>query len=442
MSDPTTDIPTPPPPAPPRPWWTGGQYSLVRALLGMGLAAWFAAVAAGAWRTGAGATPAAPGAGGGAGAAAVGLALTGVVAALLFAAGAGDRASAVTVIAAATLLTAARLAAPGAGGLAIAGVLLAHLATPPAPYGSWAARGRPDPSVEWTPGRGWWHAVWIVLAGAQVVAASRAFAGPRTDGVDTGRVIAGALAIALPIAALIPRSRAGVFVGAGLLQAARLIGAGAGGVAGLLLVGGSAATIPDPATPCAATEAAAFLVALLFGFDPAWVPRRRGATPATLFYDGACGLCHRAVRFVVAEDPRGEAFRFAPLQAGLLQQRLDEAQRRDLPDSLVVLTGDGRILTRSAAVRFILGALGGWWTIAARLGGLVPRAAGDALYDVVARGRRRWFAAPAAMCPVASPSLRQRFHHGGAQLVDRLPASPGKPPTPGAGPAGQPGGRP
>jgi predicted DCC family thiol-disulfide oxidoreductase YuxK len=74
-----------------------------------------------------------------------------------------------------------------------------------------------------------------------------------------------------------------------------------------------------------------------------------------------------------------------------------------------VFTADGRILTRAAAVLFILGALGGWWTITARLGGLVPRAAGDAFYNIVARGRRRWFAAPAGVCPVVSPALRQRF---------------------------------
>jgi len=403
MTEPGADNPSLTRPAPPWPWWTGGQYSLVRALLGTGVAAWFVAVALGAWRAGGSHLPAGTGAGGSV--AGVGLALTGALAAFLFAAGIGDRASAVTVIAAGTLLTSAGLAAPGAGGIAIAGVLLAHLATPPAPYGSWAARGRPDPSAGWAPGRGWWHAVWIVLALAQIDAALRAFAGAPAAGPDPDRVITGALAIALPVAALIPRSRAGVFIGAGVLMLGRLLGALAPGD---LVMGAF-----DPATPCAATEAVAFLVALLFGFDPAWVPGRRGGTPAILFYDGACGLCHRAVRFVVAEDPRGEGFRFAPLRSGLLEQRLDDAQRRDLPDSLVVLTAEGRILTRAAAVVFILGALGGWWTIAARLGGLVPRAAGDALYDIVARGRRRWFAAPADACPVAAPALRARFDDHG-----------------------------
>jgi predicted DCC family thiol-disulfide oxidoreductase YuxK len=39
----------------------------------------------------------------------------------------------------------------------------------------------------------------------------------------------------------------------------------------------------------------------------------------------------------------------------------------------------------------------------------VPARAADALYDFVARRRRRWFAAPVTACPVISPALRQRF---------------------------------
>jgi len=396
MIEPGAGIVSLPQPAPTRPCWTGGQYSLARALLGSGLAAWFAAVALGAWRAGGVRLPEGTGAGGIAGA---GLALTGALASLLFAAGMADRASALTALAAGTLLTAAGLAAPGAGGLAIAGLLLAHLATPPAPYGSWAARGRPDPSAARAPGRGWWNTVWILLALAQIDAALRLFAGAPAPGGEAGRVVAVALAAALAVAALLPRLRAGVFCAALVVQAGRL----------LALLAGAAAGVPGSAGLHAVTPAVAFLVALLFGFDPAWVPGRRDGCPALLFYDGTCGLCHHAVRFVVAEDPRGAVFRFAPLQSDILAQRLDDARRRDLPDSLVVLTADGRVLTRSAAVVFILGALGGWWTIAARIGGLVPRAVADALYDVVARGRRRWFAAPAEACPVVATELRARF---------------------------------
>ena len=50
-----------------------------------------------------------------------------------------------------------------------------------------------------------------------------------------------------------------------------------------------------------------------FTFDPAWIPAKPAAGTDILFYDGSCGLCHRAVRFILAEDRSGTAFRFAPL---------------------------------------------------------------------------------------------------------------------------------
>jgi predicted DCC family thiol-disulfide oxidoreductase YuxK len=419
MRSPAAHVTTPMPPRPtdsPRPRapsWTGGQYSLARALLGAVVAAWFATIALGAWRMPPVEMLARTGSAGGAGAA-TGIALTGLFAALLFAAGAGDRASSVTVIVAGGLLAATGHASTGAGGLAVAGVLLAHLATPPAPYGSWAARGRTDPAVPWSPGRGWRHAVWFALALAQVVAAAqafaagqaldraRAFAGPGAAGATAGfdKFAAAALAAGLVAGAIVPRWRMAVFAAAAVVEAGRCLAAIAGvGALGAL----------DPRATGVAVEAGAFLGALLFAFDPAWIRGERDARGSVLFYDGGCGLCHGAVRFVVAEDPEGATFRFASLQSGLLGERLPEAQRRDLPDSLVVLAADGRVRTRSAAVRFILRALGGYWTIIGRLGILVPARAADALYDFVARRRRRWFAAPVTACPVISPALRQRF---------------------------------
>jgi predicted DCC family thiol-disulfide oxidoreductase YuxK len=38
------------------------------------------------------------------------------------------------------------------------------------------------------------------------------------------------------------------------------------------------------------------------------------ASVITVFYDGHCGLCHGFIRFLLARDPGGEKFDFAPLQ--------------------------------------------------------------------------------------------------------------------------------
>ena len=130
--------------------------------------------------------------------------------------------------------------------------------------------------------------------------------------------------------------------------------------------------------------------------------------PEILFYDGGCGLCHRAVRFVLAAD-RAERFLFAPLQGATFRQRIPEPDRLLLPDSLVLQTTQGQLLTRSAAVLQILTRLGGPWRLLAAVGSLVPRPVRDALYNFVAGIRFRLFARPDDFCPLVPKERRARF---------------------------------
>jgi predicted DCC family thiol-disulfide oxidoreductase YuxK len=128
-----------------------------------------------------------------------------------------------------------------------------------------------------------------------------------------------------------------------------------------------------------------------------------------MFYDGYCGLCHRAVRFVLAEDREGKLFRFAPLQGAAFEKLVPAEQRTTLPDSVVVLTADGRLLVRSEAFLHILRRLGGWWKILAAIMNVVPRPVRDAVYDFVARVRFRIFGRRDEVCPVMPRELRARF---------------------------------
>lgn len=128
-----------------------------------------------------------------------------------------------------------------------------------------------------------------------------------------------------------------------------------------------------------------------------------------LFYDGTCALCHGAVRFVLARDPEGRAFRFAPIGSAAFRAAAPEHVRAGLPDSLVLATDDGRLLTRSDAVLHLLERLGGGWRALARAGRIVPRGLRDALYDLVARVRYRVFGRKDDACPVIPKALRSRF---------------------------------
>lgn len=132
------------------------------------------------------------------------------------------------------------------------------------------------------------------------------------------------------------------------------------------------------------------------------------APPERIFYDGDCGVCHRAVRFVVRRDP-GARFRFAPLEGEVFARTVPPAVGRDLPDSLVVATADGELLWRSRAVAHILRRLGPGWRLLGRLLAFLPEAVSDWFYDRFAGQRRRLAAAPTGACPLLPPELRKRF---------------------------------
>jgi predicted DCC family thiol-disulfide oxidoreductase YuxK len=132
-----------------------------------------------------------------------------------------------------------------------------------------------------------------------------------------------------------------------------------------------------------------------------------GADHSLVFYDGTCGLCHRAVRFALARDTDGSRFRFAPLDSEAFRHRVPDAAR--LPDSLVVRTPDGSVLVRSAGVIHILERAGGVWWLLARALRALPSRLRDAIYDDVAAVRYRLFRRPADACPVTPPELRRRF---------------------------------
>ncbi len=123
-----------------------------------------------------------------------------------------------------------------------------------------------------------------------------------------------------------------------------------------------------------------------------------------VFFDGDCGLCDRFVRFLVARDRR-ERLHFAPLQ-GDAARHLIPPETAESTDSVILLDEDGLHVRSEAALRAIA-QLGGVW----RLGGAlraVPRGLRDAVYDLVARNRYRWFGG-ARVCPLPGRSERGRF---------------------------------
>jgi predicted DCC family thiol-disulfide oxidoreductase YuxK len=139
--------------------------------------------------------------------------------------------------------------------------------------------------------------------------------------------------------------------------------------------------------------------------------RAGSATPQIerIFYDGHCGLCHGAVRFVIARDPQGRLFRYAPLEGATFAALVPAEQREGLPDSVVLLTDDRRLLIRSDAFIHILRRLGGFWRVIGAIIAVIPRAIRDGVYNFIARVRYRIFGRRPEVCPVTPAELRARF---------------------------------
>jgi len=125
---------------------------------------------------------------------------------------------------------------------------------------------------------------------------------------------------------------------------------------------------------------------------------------SVILFDGVCNLCNGFVQFVIARDPGGR-FQFGPLQSEAAQRLLASAPPS--PGDSVVLIEDGRAFTRSTAALRILRRLTFPWPFAyAAI--LIPRPIRDAVYDVVAGNRYRWFGRR-DRCMVPTPEVRKRF---------------------------------
>jgi predicted DCC family thiol-disulfide oxidoreductase YuxK len=293
-------------------------------------------------------------------------------------------------------------------------MLVAHACLPRAPFGSLEARGRVDPDGGWVLPRGVWVAAWIALAVGYSYSGFTKLVSPSwLDGTALERVLAN------------PLARPGLARDLLLDVPAPLLRAATWGALALELLFAPLALVrrlrPLLWTAMLAMHLA--LIALidfadlsfgmvcmhLFTFDPAWVPRKARAAPVHVFYDGECALCHGLVRFVLAEDRAGDVLRFAPLQGPTLSARLAPAQRAGLPDSIVVLDASGALLTRSDAALHVLESLGGAWRVLALALRAVPRPLRNLAYDAVASVRKKVFGTTTNACPMMPPALAARF---------------------------------
>ena len=143
--------------------------------------------------------------------------------------------------------------------------------------------------------------------------------------------------------------------------------------------------------------------------DGAYTDAQMAHPRPTILFDGVCNLCNSAVQWVIERDKKGR-FDFASLQSDAARRELGKVMGAEeidaLPDSIVLVDSDG-VHTRSAAVLRIARELGSPYALLG-LGVVVPRPIRDAVYDLIARNRYRWFGRRDT-CMRPTPDIAARF---------------------------------
>jgi len=131
-----------------------------------------------------------------------------------------------------------------------------------------------------------------------------------------------------------------------------------------------------------------------------------GAPQYIILFDGVCNLCTGSVQFILKRDKKKKFF-FGSLQG---QTGQDYRRKFQLPantiNSFMLIEGE-KLYTRSTAALRMARHLGGGWSLLYAFT-IVPRFIRDAVYDLIARNRYRWFGQKEA-CWLPTPELRSRF---------------------------------
>lgn len=133
-------------------------------------------------------------------------------------------------------------------------------------------------------------------------------------------------------------------------------------------------------------------------------------TAPVLLYDGVCGFCNKTVQLLLDADKR-RTLRFAALQSDYGAQVVARHPQLANVDSVVFVahpqTSDEQVFVRSTAALKVASYLGGMWRLALAAY-VIPRPLRDALYDLIARYRYRFFGKYDA-CLLPPPEVRARF---------------------------------
>ena len=118
-----------------------------------------------------------------------------------------------------------------------------------------------------------------------------------------------------------------------------------------------------------------------------------------IYYDGECGLCHLAVRFILRVDSKSK-FYFSPLS------NLDNNLKNI--DSIILKRGK-KVFYEGQAIILIFENIDNNWNYLAKLLKLIPINVLDTAYRWVSRNRAKISKKKVSSCPIVPSSYQKRF---------------------------------
>ena len=118
-----------------------------------------------------------------------------------------------------------------------------------------------------------------------------------------------------------------------------------------------------------------------------------------IYYDGECGLCHLAVRFILRVDSKSK-FYFSPLSN--LDNNLKSV------DSVILKKGN-KVFYEGQAIIMIFENIDNNWNYLAKVLKLIPINTLDKAYRWVSRNRAKVSLKKVSSCPIVPSSYQKRF---------------------------------
>ncbi|MGH1538983.1 MAG: DCC1-like thiol-disulfide oxidoreductase family protein [Arenicella sp.] len=266
-------------------------------------------------------------------------------------------------------------------------MLVAHACLPKAPFGSLAARNAPEQWLQWHFPKGIWIAAWILLAVAYSYSGYTKLLSPSwVDGSAISLVLENPLArdhfandllLAMPDIVLKLLTWSVMIVELVFVALCCFSVTRKWAWCVMLLVQLGFLTFlnfADLTFP--------MLLIHLLTFDRRWLTQSQ-ENNAVLFYDGECAFCNSTVKFLLAED-HADTLEYSTLNGNTFVER---GLRKPVDDSIVVLTESGRELHKSDAMLFCCKSIGGVWAIMASALSIVPTIVRDSVYDGIGKIR-------------------------------------------------------